>query len=156
MLKQAEWHIIRVKCQNVVKLQVGECSEERKKTNYTSFRKLTSDCLIEVLWLSWSQMQHSWAGNTTQKSRQYSDTHLCYQVKIELHTGLDTSRLFLYAKLSSKQATLRKWHLFKPHRYHAFQEPYLQGKLNSIIKVNECLLWHDVCRKLDLNYCSSE
>ena len=51
---------------------------------------------------------------TTRKSHQYSDTSLCYQVKIELHTGLDMRRLYLYTKLSFKQTTLRKLCYLKP------------------------------------------
>ena len=89
--------------------------------------------------------------------RQYSNMSLRYQLKVELHTSLDTRRLYLYARLSFKQRTLRKQFFFflKSHKQNAFQTPCWHCKLNLMIKVNECLIQHGLCTKLDKNDCSS-
>ena len=72
-------------------------------------KKLASNRLIDALYRRRSHTQHSSrAYDTTRKSRQYSDTSFRYQLKMELHTGLDTRRLYPYAKLGFKQITLRK------------------------------------------------
>ena len=48
------------------------------------------------------------ADDSTWKSHQYSNTRSCYHLKTELHTSLNMCRLYLYAKMSFKQTTLRK------------------------------------------------
>ena len=39
---------------------------------------------------------------------------------------------------------------------HAFRTPSWHFKLKSTIEVNGCLIQHQVCTKLDKNYCSSK
>ena len=91
------------------------------------------------------------AGWRKEKGTRLTRAYVCYQLKIELHTGLQSAGSQLCFRLALIRANnVEKQYLIKSHRQHAYRTPCCQDKLHSAIKVNECLIWHGVHRKLCL------